>query len=442
MFEIFKVRWSLLFIRVFVAVCLCEMPRTFGADQVGDDKLALQSVLALRGSEIRTVEADVEVRLLAGKERDRHRQLWKSYREWLVNIGDVKRVEKLDKSGVLNPREWEQDFEPEKMHVLYDSKLGVRVSIPIKNQEAFKDDVYLGVNGKWFNIQEPTNNSRPVQVTISKEIGSEPARHVTSALGLGMPLFPGVLGNREADNAVFSNIIPWSSLLAVFDKVESITRRGDGELINNLSGFTAFTRARSYGKDYPNLTAPDGFAEVLWDFEKRVPRKLVYKTVIPYSDGHVDYVPTGSVEWTDFVSGNGGNFVCVHAVIGIFSQSMNVENYHGGLENVPFVASETWRTDISFRNVRINKGIDETQLSAKLSPGSHVLDSVKGEAYVVGSAGEALRKVAVASRQRGLLSPPKPQRTILQKTAMAVNLIVFVTAIFVWIGRWRRRDVR
>src|SRR5207244_2564694 len=74
-----------------------------------------------------------------------------------------------------------------------------------------------------------------------------------------------------------------------------------------------------------------------------------------------------------------------------------------------------------FTNVRVNTDVSDALFDFKPPPGTNVLDELRGEAYLVGSAGQELERMAVEERAF----------TAQERTLSRSNKLVFITWVVV-----------
>ncbi len=306
-------------------------------------------------------------------------------------------------------------------------------------------DLWVFVGDEWRKyrrLRGPRNDLRG-WVTIENEIGSSMTTEV-SAVCLVRPMpTPQILSNHEGTGFDVSErslrlfAVPWDEWLTLIDPTSAREKRarlpGSTKVLPVLVVETP--TFKNWGVGLIRFR--------IWFDPEQDWEIVAMEAAEAYpnnADSGYEFVPTWGVRWTDYQIIDG------HSLPG----AAQLVHYTYLLIPDEHVPEEKWRrkafatkqVDFVFEDVRINQPVDESLFELEPPPGAMVYDNRKGYRYVVGDAGEQLKKTAMPYRTPPT-QPPREEFASRRSwwVLVAINA-AFLLAIFAYLWVWRRRRAK
>ena len=392
--------------------------------QAGDEKPPVDflKLLVDRSTAVASAQARLTTTVTPGREREQTR-LWRE-----AALRYYERVQNYDRIGLMakSIKESKYEYTPFEPFKHFAKATWRGRELRYENYQLSNDgggwhrnpDVKIYREGVW-KVWAPSRSSgsgRPGDFSITESASSD--RALSAYLGLSFFTSNGVSFHlRLPHHSKLSGIIPWSLVLEHFDTHSAKTRLRAGEWIVALE-----SRDKTVDQT-PHMRVELGFAAE----PPYVLHSLSLDSVAGRA-GKCYLYPRVRQKWSQFRE------VAGILVPTMFSDAFLVQ----GLVPEEGRSPDDWAMtslELSIKTTQIidlelNIELPDALFQHEIPPGTHVLDEVRGEAYVVGQAGEILERTALAARdlQSGTLWWP---------WYTAGGALLF--AIGLWLfWRWRR----
>jgi hypothetical protein len=392
----------------------------------------LLAVLKARAGSVQTFQAEVKVVTSQdGRDRQRYGKDRLRYLEWArqqqrtkAQLADLEKVAKYFLGPPPPAHTWGYRYYAQRSGELRIERLAFARGAAQPTDARPDVRVYRG--DRWLLL-----GNNQTDLTVLQQHAESPFFEVAR----GEALFPGFVTRhhkaRLSSRSLGIAQVPWGEVLQVFD-ADSAT-----DLREPLP---------SGGPARPVLLVSDALVKDmglrpcrvrLWfdPDQGHMPLRLEYQELEVHSvDGKPYYLTKAVAEWSEPAALPAG-LVFPHKAVLSFYDRFAPSGKGDNPDKWPGQSYEVSRQTFTFSKVRVNEPLDPTLFAVKPPPGTNVTDEVSGYAYVVGSAGEELRKTALKAQE--LVPPPQPVRR--GKTVwvvLAVNGLLLGSLALFYLRRW------
>jgi hypothetical protein len=390
--------------------------------QAGDEKPPVDflKLLVDRSTAVASARATLTTTVTPGRERAKTR-LWRE-----AALRYYERVQDRDGVGrmTMSLRDFKRDSEPFEPFIGY-HKLAWRgqelryeyYGLSNKGGGWHRPPEVLNYrDGVWKTWAPSSQPGRPPDFTISDSTSAELA--LPAYLGLSFFASNGAgLHFRLPPHAKRSGLIPWSLILAEFDTRAARTQRLEGGWLVTLAS-------------HHHLANQMPFLRLELRFAAEPPyvlQSLSLDAIMTKVEKH--YSPRVRQHWSEFREV--GGILVPHSFADAWLVQGFIPEEGRGLNDWVATAHELSIKTTQISELELNVELPDALFEPPALPaGTSVVDKVRGEAYVVGQAGEILERTALAARdlQSGTLW--WPWYTGAGALLFAIGLWLF------W--RWRR----
>ena len=248
------------------------------------------------------------------------------------------------------------------------------------------------------------------------------------ARGGGAFIEQNLLDSGVPESSFVAGVLPWWSLAEVTQVATDATDcpKPASAPASHGRGFYLATRPFS-NSVWPSLNRPLVVYTVMLDREfERAPVYLQCSSIVPHRDGDHQYLANATAEWSTPHYSDDGAMVFRECRLGYYSRVPATKASTESLDDVRFATFEVSSQTVTFDNIRVNQPVDTAIFTLHPAAGANVVDVIAAEQYVIGPAGEALKRTAIQARGLGATGAAS---YAWRKVAVGINVIVVVTLV-------------
>jgi hypothetical protein len=370
----------------------------------GDQSPKIADLLRARAQSWETLQAQMIVSYRAGADLESYDQDQDVLEQYFVRKG-MMTVEELEEERKLRQRPFTMVGECLRYYATRNGPLRMeRFGEPVNGQfpQSVKPSVTVWTGDRWKNLV-PAGRFQPGRAPMMQvhlESGKYPPTEVFcgNALPLNVPLCRELGLERDAAVLAPNDQLGWVEAVSRFpmeravESVEPLPRGGPAlpmlELQTSLPQKAPASQWGMPGRRVRIWLDPaQDYCPVRCEVDFLEPDEV---------GGNHRYIHRDVVEWSDFVRLPSGFVLASHCTEHVY---LHFSLPSGDENRTPAKAYNTKDIDAVLSNVRINEPLAKSLFDVVPPTGTHVRDDVVGYAYLVGSAGEELEKIALAEPQ-------------------------------------------